>query len=72
MVAWLWNNGVAAIGTDCPAVEASPSDFTDEGILHYRTLPLLGLPLGELFVLEPLASDCAADGNMNLRWFRRR
>jgi kynurenine formamidase len=61
MVAWLWNNRVAAIGTDCPAVEAVPSDFTDESILHYRALPLLGLPLGELFVLAPLAEECARD-----------
>lgn len=61
MVAWMWNNRVAAIGTDCPAVEAFPSDFSDEGILHYRALPLLGLPLGELFVLAPLAEDCARD-----------
>jgi kynurenine formamidase len=61
MVAWLWNNRVAAIGTDCPGVEAFPFDFTDEGALHYRALPLLGLPLGELFILAPLAADCAAD-----------
>ena len=61
MVAWLWNNRVAAIGTDCPAVEAFPIDFADEGALHYRALPLLGLPLGELFVLAPLAEDCAQD-----------
>jgi len=61
IVAWFWNNRVAAIGTDCPAVEAFPSDFSDEGILHYRALPLLGLPLGELFVLAPLAEDCAGD-----------
>jgi kynurenine formamidase len=62
MVAWLWNNQVAAIGTDCPGVEAFPFDFADEGALHYRALPLLGLPLGELFILAPLAQDCAADG----------
>ncbi len=61
LVAWLWNNRVAAIGTDCPAVEPFPSDFSDERILHYRALPLLGLPLGELFVLAPLAEDCARD-----------
>jgi kynurenine formamidase len=61
IVAWMWNNRVAAIGTDCPSVEAFPSDFSDEGILHYRALPLLGLPLGELFVLAPLAEDCARD-----------
>jgi kynurenine formamidase len=61
MAAWLWNHRVAAIGTDCPAVEAFPFNFMDEGALHYRALPLLGLPLGELFVLAPLAEDCAKD-----------
>jgi len=61
LVAWLWDQRVAAIGTDCPAVEPMPSDFADLGILHYRALPLLGLPLGELFVLAPLAEDCARD-----------
>ncbi|HEY2664298.1 MAG TPA: cyclase family protein [Candidatus Binataceae bacterium] len=60
-VAWLWDNKVAAIGTDCPAVEPWPWDFKDEGALHYRTLSMLGLPLGEQFVLDPLAEDCAAD-----------
>jgi kynurenine formamidase len=62
MVEWCWNNQVAAIGTDCPGVESFPFDFGDERALHYRALPLLGLPLGELFVLKPLAEDCAADG----------
>lgn len=62
LAAWLWNNRVAAIGTDCPGVEPQPMNFTDEGLLHYRALPLLGLPLGELFVLAPLAEDCALDG----------
>jgi hypothetical protein len=61
MVAWLWNHRVAAIGTDCPAVEPLPFDLGDELALHYRLLPLLGLPLGELFVLAPLAEDCARD-----------
>jgi kynurenine formamidase len=61
MVAWLWDQRVAAIGTDSPGVEPLPADFSDEGILHYRALPLLGLPLGELFVLAPLAEDCARD-----------
>jgi kynurenine formamidase len=61
MVAWLWDNRVAAIGTDCPAVEPWPWDFRQPGALHYRTLSLLGLPLGEQFVLDPLAADCAED-----------
>ena len=62
MAAWLWNNRVAAVATDSPAVEPLPMDFMDEGLLHYRALPLLGLPLGELFILAPLAKDCAEDG----------
>lgn len=61
MVAWFWDNRVAAVGTDCPAVEPWPWDFTNEGALHYRTLSLLGLPIGEQFILDPLAEDCAAD-----------
>jgi kynurenine formamidase len=61
MVAWLWDSRVAAIGTDCPAVEPWPWDFKDPGALHYRTLSLLGLPLGEQFNLEQLAADCAED-----------
>ena len=61
MVAWLWNHRVAAIATDCPAVEPLPFDLGDESALHYRLLPLLGLPLGELFVLAPLADDCERD-----------
>jgi kynurenine formamidase len=60
MAAWLWDNRIAAIGTDCPAVEPLPMKMGD--LLHYRALPLLGLPLGELFVLAPLAQDCARDG----------
>ncbi|SRR5579885_570589 len=62
LAAWLWDSRVAAIGADCPGVEALPMDLGDDGLLHYRALPLLGLPLGELFVLAPLAGDCAHDG----------
>ncbi len=61
MAAWLWDNQVAAIATDSPGVESLPMDLADEGLLHYRALALLGLPLGELFVLAPLAEDCARD-----------
>jgi len=61
MVAWLWDNRVAAIASDTFAVEAFPFDFQDEGTLHIRALPLLGLSLGEQFNLEELAADCAQD-----------
>ncbi|HUO03931.1 MAG TPA: cyclase family protein [Candidatus Binataceae bacterium] len=61
MVEWFWDNRIAAVGTDCPAVEPWPWNFQDEGALHVRTLCMLGLPIGEQFDLEELAEDCAAD-----------
>lgn len=41
--------------------EHERSRFVDI-FVHVRLLPLLGLPLGELWDLEPLADDCAVDG----------
>jgi kynurenine formamidase len=60
LMEWLWDNRIAAIGSDCPAVEPAPIE--GKGILHHRALFLMGLPLGEMFDLEELAEDCAADG----------
>ncbi|MFQ5933064.1 MAG: cyclase family protein [Dehalococcoidia bacterium] len=61
VVAWLWDNRVAALATDCPAAETWPWNM-ERGPLHERTLPLLGLPLGEQFNFEDLAADSAEDG----------
>lgn len=61
MAEWLWDNHVAAIALDCPAAETWPWDM-ERGPLHYRTLGLLGLPLGEQFNLEEVAADSAGDG----------
>jgi len=62
MAAWLWDAGVAAVAADNPALEVQPFDeSTENGYLHYRLIPLLGMAIGELFDLESLASDCAAD-----------
>jgi hypothetical protein len=74
----LWNLHVAAVGTDTAAFEAWPlgHGLSQEEVEAYRTeqvrlheifahtvlLPMLGLPLGELFALDALAADCAADG----------
>ena len=33
-----------------------------EFFVHLALLPLLGLPIGELWDLDALAADCAADG----------
>jgi kynurenine formamidase len=78
MLRWLWDHHVAAIGADNPSVEAWPPgsfvtpergaeirqdpDRSYEFFLHLALLPLLGLPLGELWDLEALAEDCAGDG----------
>ena len=60
---WLWDHRVAAIAADCPALERMPFDKSHaEGFLHLRLIPDLGYAIGELFDLEALAIDCAADG----------
>jgi kynurenine formamidase len=74
----LWNLHIAAIGCDNPAVEVWPpgsqatAELTAEVradrnrmheiFVHTLLLPMLGIPLGELWDLEALAADCAADG----------
>jgi kynurenine formamidase len=74
---FLWNLHIAGIAADNPALEAWPpqffsnpdsiSDLTDPKhaaatFLHLSLLPLLGLPIGELWDLDALAADCAQDG----------
>ncbi len=59
----LWDLHVAAVAADNPAVEVwPPASFDAEGFAHVALLPLLGVPLGELWDLDRLADDCAADG----------
>lgn len=57
MAELLWNWHVAAVVTDLPAVEPVPGDAA-LGSLHRRLLPLLGIPLAELFDLEKLSQAC--------------
>ena len=60
---WLWDHQVAALVADNVGVEVVPVQQTDvETFLHFRLIPLLGMAIGELFDLDPLAADCAADG----------
>lgn len=59
--AWLWDHRVAAIAADNPAVEALPVD-PKIGFQHRRLIALQGMPLGELWDLDELASECATDG----------
>jgi kynurenine formamidase len=61
MAGYLWDAGVAAVVADNPALESSPRPV---GLppLHARLLPLLGMPIGELFDLEAWAVACGRDG----------
>jgi kynurenine formamidase len=62
MAAWMWDRHVAAVVADNPTLEVFPFELGDEStFLHLRLIPLLGITVGELFALEDLAADCAAD-----------
>jgi kynurenine formamidase len=58
-VRFLWDSHVAAVAADNPAVEIWPPKGR---FLHLTLLPLLGLPLGELWELTPLVAAARADG----------
>jgi kynurenine formamidase len=80
MLAFLWNLHIAAVASDTPSVEVwPPGAFTTheervaakddpaamvDTYMHGEVLPLLGLPLGELWDTGQLARYCASAG----RW----
>ncbi|MER7184542.1 cyclase family protein [Streptomyces hyaluromycini] len=55
---------IAAIATDTWGLEVRPYEFAEPKAapLHRIAIPHMGLPLGEMWDLETLAEDCAADG----------
>lgn len=55
-----WDWGVSAVLADNPAVEVSPGS-AKVGSLHRRLIPLLGIPLGELFDLDQLSARCGVE-----------
>jgi kynurenine formamidase len=60
---WLWDNHLAAVASDSPALEALPKPAGEETeFLHFHMLAFFGMPIGEMWNLERLAEDCAADG----------
>ncbi len=77
-VAWLWDHRISLAAADnfafesWPPHEGSPFFSAEErangtrgphsGIMHRALIPLLGLPLGELWDLDALATDCAEEG----------
>jgi kynurenine formamidase len=73
MLAWIWDHGLAAVAADnfaleaYPAADDSPFENLEGGVvvdrlMHPALIALLGLVVGELWDLEALAADCAADG----------
>jgi kynurenine formamidase len=61
MAAYLWDLHIAAVASDSPTLEAWPR--AADQFLHNHLLNLLGIPIGELWDLDRLAADSAADGN---------
>jgi kynurenine formamidase len=56
---WIWDHHLAAVASDSPALEALPPPSQD--FLHFHLLAFFGMPIGEMWNLEDLAADCAAD-----------
>jgi kynurenine formamidase len=62
-VRWLHERQVAALAADNPGVERLPSGLPGARLpVHCVLIRDMGLQIGEMFDLEALAEDCAADG----------
>ncbi|GAA2570949.1 MULTISPECIES: cyclase family protein [Streptomyces] len=60
---WLHGTEIAAIATDTWGFEVRPNEFEHAfQPLHQVVIPHVGLLIGEMWDLEALAEDCAADG----------
>jgi kynurenine formamidase len=60
---WMHAKQIAAVASDNYAVEVRPSELPSfRNPFHVCAIPNMGLTLGEIFNLEELAVDCAADG----------
>jgi kynurenine formamidase len=60
---WLHEHGVAAVASDNWALEVLPSEVPGESFpAHMILIRDMGMMIGEMFDLDALADDCAADG----------
>lgn len=60
---WIFDHEIAALATDTWGAEVLPNETPDVfQPLHIILITHMGLLLGEIFDLEALAADCAADG----------
>jgi len=62
-IPWLAERCVAAVASDTWGVEVRPNELPDSfQPLHIPAIVYMGLPLGEMFELDALASACAEAG----------
>jgi len=60
---WLRDTDIAGIATDTWGMEVRPNEFPNAfQPLHQVAIPHIGLFIGEMWDLDALAADCAADG----------
>ena len=60
---WIFDREVAAVACDTWGLEVQPNETPDVfQPLHIILIVHMGLLVGEIFDLEALADDCAADG----------
>jgi len=60
---WIFERSIAALASDTWGVEVQPNETPDVfQPLHIVFIVRMGLLVGEIFDLERLAADCAADG----------
>jgi hypothetical protein len=62
-VEWIADRQIVAMATDTWGFEVRPNETPDVAQpLHLILIAHMGLWVGEIFDLEPIADDCAADG----------
>jgi kynurenine formamidase len=60
---WLHSTEIAGVATDTWGFEVRPNEFDNAfQPLHQVAIPHIGLFIGEMWDLDALAADCAADG----------
>jgi kynurenine formamidase len=60
---WVHQRQLAGVATDTWGMEVRPNEIPDSfQPLHQIFIPAMGLLIGEIFDVEALAADCAADG----------
>ncbi len=60
---WIHGHEIAAICCDTWGCEVRPNETTDaQQPWHWVVIPMIGISMGEIFVMGELADDCADDG----------